>query len=1066
MRKALLFSLAALLIVAMAFGGETLETGKVPVAASGNTVASTKGWLQLTQLPLATYQFPSVQYLDTVAWIAGYKTAAPRLPLAFYSKKGGAWTQVSLPGADRGLFEAWDAKLALYATVGGKIFRTTNGGTSWDSVYYYGAGSGWFDGIRFLNKDTVVAFGDADLSGLLVIRSTDGGATWTRNTNLPAEDAIGGKYASTFTYNQGMDVFGKNVWLSSYETAGTPARLLRSTDAGATWTSWPLTLTGGPSTAYVVYTVNFLDANVGYLVCSGPTTADQLYYHKSTDGGLTWSDTLKVDTVVPHAKQEVRSVKPIRGTNSLVAVGRDNTAPASSKGRTWLSTDGGSTWVPAGGIGGELYNSAFKDIQNILAVGVNNALQYTSKNVRAVTFNLNTATVPDTLPVAGSKIQIRGGTTNAGGYSPITWGNDAQNELTSVGGDYWRKTVYMQVGDTLGYKYVVAYSSGTGWEQGVAPADFPTKTGENRSFIVPDKDTTLNVEFWNNGAGTRAQYFRPWTAVADSFLNVYFRVSMAGQIASGTPNFNNDKDTVAVRGGGDRVSQGQGSDLDWGRSIFLTRESGASNGDGYTTPATNYWSGRLRFKKDSVNAGQSISYKFLLGDAWGRDELQGQSNRAFTIPVGKKDTTLKYVYYNNEKPGSRANPDTVKITYIADLGRTAASGGINVLTDTLWVRSGYFSTSATPGSGKRMARLSGTIFQVIDTVITAKKKPLDYQYYVVRNGAEVRESYYNFYYTGPLQSEAEKRQVIVDSLASKLVGMTIRDTSVSVTQARRQPLFPNARVLARNVNVKWEVDLRPAYYQVKLGNDSLSDIQGVFTVRQGQQDSIMKWGVWMNGPAVGGWGNPGTSDWGLGLQQNLLKKLFDNGTNGDRIAGDSIFTRQVQASPDSILVGTKGRVGQEFKFGIRGGDNEGGKGGFGNNHYANIIDLDSICTIADQFGSINPAFYDAWDYDLRKSKTPTSVIDGNLPLVYELTQNYPNPFNPTTKIEYSIPVQAQVELKIYNVVGQEVATLVNEVQKAGIYHVRFGASNLSSGVYFYRLNAGNFTSVKKMVMLK
>jgi photosystem II stability/assembly factor-like uncharacterized protein len=1059
MRKTLLFSLAALLIVAIGFGGETLETGKAPVAAGGSTVSSTNaGWLQLTQLPLATYQFPCVQYLDTVAWIAGYKTAAPRLPLAFYSIKGGAWTQVSLPGADRGLFEAWDAKLALYGTVGGKLFRTTNGGTSWDSVYYYGAGSGWFDGIRFVDKDTVVAFGDADASGLLVIRSTNGGATWTRNTNLPAEDAIGGKYSSTFTYNQGMDVFGKNVWLSSYETAGTPARLLRSTDAGATWTSWPLTLTGGPTTAYVVYSVNFLDANVGYLVSSGPTATEQLYYHKSTDGGLTWGDTLKVDTVVPHAKQEVRSVKPIRGTNNLIAVGRDNTAPASSKGRSWLSTDGGSTWVPGGGIGGELYNSAFKDLQNILAVGLNNALQFTSKNVRAVTFNLNTATVPDTLPVTGSKIHLRGGVNHAGGFSPITWGNDAQNEMTSVGGDYWRKTVYMQVGDTLRYKYVIAYASGTGWEKSVVPADYPSATtGADRSLIVPDKDTTLNVEFWNNGA-VRPQYFRPWEATPDSFMNVYFRVTMAGQIASGTPNFNNDKDTVAVRGGGPA-----GSDLDWGRSTYMTKESAPTDGDGYTTPATNYWSVRLRFPKSSVTAGQSLQYKFLLGYNW--NGFEESANRSFTIPVGLKDTTLKYVYYDNQKPTTRANPDTVKMTFIADFGKTAASGGINVLTDTVFARSGYFSTSATPGTGKRMSRVSGTIFQVIDTIITAKNKLLDYQYYIVRNGAEIRENYYNFYYTGPLASEAEKRQVMVDSLASKVNGMTVRDTSLSITQARRQPQFPNGKTLARNVNVKWEVDLRPAYYQVKLGNDSLADIQGTFTVRQGQQDSIMKWGVWMNGPAVGGWSNDG-GDWGLGLQNNLAKKLYDNGTNGDRVAGDSIFTRQVLASPDSVNIGTKDRVGQVFKFGIRGGDNEGGRGGFGNNHAANIVDADSIYTINDQFGSINPAFYDAWNYDLRKPQTPTSVIDGNKPLVYELAQNYPNPFNPTTKIEYSIPAQAQVVLKVYNVVGQEVATLVNEVQKAGIHNVKFGASNLSSGVYFYRLTAGDFTSVKKMVLLK
>ena len=193
----------------------------------------------------------------------------------------------------------------------------------------------------------------------------------------------------------------------------------------------------------------------------------------------------------------------------------------------------------------------------------------------------------------------------------------------------------------------------------------------NRSIIVPDKDTTLNVEFWNNGANNRPQYFRPWAATPDSFINVYFRVSMAGQIASGTPNFNSDKDTVAVRGGGTA-----GSDLDWGRSTYLTANRRPATAMATQRAPTNYWSARLRFPKSTVTEGQSISYKYLIGYDWeGKDELQSQPNRTFTIPVGMKDTTLKCVYYNNEKPGTRANPDTVKITFIADLARPRRAAG-------------------------------------------------------------------------------------------------------------------------------------------------------------------------------------------------------------------------------------------------------------------------------------------------------------------------------------------------------------------------------------------------------
>ena len=92
---------------------------------------------------------------------------------------------------------------------------------------------------------------------------------------------------------------------------------------------------------------------------------------------------------------------------------------------------------------------------------------------------------------------------------------------------------------------------------------------------------------------------------------------------------------------------------------------------------------------------------------------------------------------------------------------------------------------------------------------------------------------------------------------------------------------------------------------------------------------------------------------------------------------------------------------------------------------------------------------------------------GNItPTQYNLSQNYPNPFNPTTKINYSLPKSGLVTLKIYNILGQEVNTLVNEVKSAGVYSVDFNASNLSSGIYFYTIKSGDFTDVKKMSLIK
>ena len=89
-----------------------------------------------------------------------------------------------------------------------------------------------------------------------------------------------------------------------------------------------------------------------------------------------------------------------------------------------------------------------------------------------------------------------------------------------------------------------------------------------------------------------------------------------------------------------------------------------------------------------------------------------------------------------------------------------------------------------------------------------------------------------------------------------------------------------------------------------------------------------------------------------------------------------------------------------------------------------------------------------------------------IPTEFTLEQNYPNPFNPTTNIKYSITNSTHVTLKVFNVLGQEVASLVNQEQKAGQYVVDFNASNLASGIYMYRIQAGNNTITKKMLLLK
>ncbi len=110
---------------------------------------------------------------------------------------------------------------------------------------------------------------------------------------------------------------------------------------------------------------------------------------------------------------------------------------------------------------------------------------------------------------------------------------------------------------------------------------------------------------------------------------------------------------------------------------------------------------------------------------------------------------------------------------------------------------------------------------------------------------------------------------------------------------------------------------------------------------------------------------------------------------------------------------------------------------------------------------------DLIQYDDSPNGMPSVNVDELMtPTKYSLEQNYPNPFNPTTTIEFSIPKDANVTLKIFDVLGKEVATLVNDQKAAGTYILNWNASNFSSGLYFYRVTAGEFTDTKKMFLVK
>jgi hypothetical protein len=128
------------------------------------------------------------------------------------------------------------------------------------------------------------------------------------------------------------------------------------------------------------------------------------------------------------------------------------------------------------------------------------------------------------------------------------------------------------------------------------------------------------------------------------------------------------------------------------------------------------------------------------------------------------------------------------------------------------------------------------------------------------------------------------------------------------------------------------------------------------------------------------------------------------------------------------------------------------------------MDVRSVAVDSDDYLYAGPL-----GYSLFKTTTSTATNIDEIkfePVSFELNQNYPNPFNPTTKIKYQISDVGFVTLRVYDVLGNEVALLVNEKKEIGNYEVSFDASNLSSGVYIYQLNVNEFINTKKMVLMK
>lgn len=349
----------------------------------------------------------------------------------------------------------------------------------------------------------------------------------------------------------------------------------------------------------------------------------------------------------------------------------------------------------------------------------------------------------------------------------------------------------------------------------------------------------------------------------------------------------------------------------------------------------------------SLLSGTQYLYKFVNGNAFGDDELENRS-----LLTTNENIVLEPFCFNSiALCDSFDGIELGSLQFTTNLSNAIANNGFT-LGDLIVVRWGYADTQFVERTDTLVAGGFGTTFsKTIEIPEINLDSGLFYQYYKIVDNIQYREVYFNFDYSGQDQNLTERRFFSFDQSVVEGSNVIIDDSVSSNVNSRRSPLFMNTDQIGQDITVTWEVDMRPAYYQVYSGSN-LEDIQGVVNIYS--PNEVYQLGVWMNGPATYLANGESWTPWGLTLSNTDSKKLNDDGINGDEIAGDRIYTIQLDYDAESTF-------GQEFKLGIGGGDNE---SGYGLNHIENI-NL-SNPRIKTYWGSINPIFYNAWDFDLNE----------------------------------------------------------------------------------------------------
>jgi photosystem II stability/assembly factor-like uncharacterized protein len=977
------------------------------VGINGNVFHSDDGggtWSSLTQ---GTGTLRSVYTLGNAVWMVGDNGKC------FTSTNNGStWTEQTLNGGNsvNGVLLI-DSQTGFVVGNGGAILKTINGGTTWEAK-----------SSSTTQKLNTIAFADAQVGYVVgaagvVLRSTNGGDNWT---------GIGG---SGWT----KDITSIAVNGSTIYVTGGDAFCAKSVNGGSTWTDLNFT-TDSQSDVNGVFAKS---ANEAVFVGGGG------YVRVTNNGGssFTWGR---------HS---------LHGTlNSVFFHDNMNGWACSEKSNVVLrTTDGGLNWT--------------------LPVGTTVNMNWTQKlsvsaTVRGNAFSMNVYNKNIIYCALGTLV-----------YASYNRGETWTQIATMPSGGSKVNSLYVSPKDTN--LWVAAYG---------APDRIARSTNHGATWTV-----TITKDFSEYGMPLEMDGSHPDTLVFGPEDGHIWRSTDFGAtwVDYSTPGFRSPCDIVVVRDNPDVIwvadgvtGSGQGQmfrSRDGGRNFQLiysttgseiptTVGSSLDNKLGY---ATAWGSGGVM---KTVDMGQAWSSVATTGSTWGVDIAKDDPN---VMMYGVYGGATSYLSSNAAASftTSSLNGSNYAI-YAYDRGTFLAqqSGGIfkyNFLY-TVPTSNTQALTLTAPNGGESWSysttrNITWTSSNISNVKIEYKTSPTAAWQTVV---ASTPGGAGTFAWAIPNAPTTQARVRISDVADNNPIDSSDGVFSITVAAISAQPTslsFGPVTVGSRRTEIVTLTNNGTAALvisSVTASNPSFVAGRSSFTISAGQSDTLSvrfspssiqtfneQLNITCNAP-----GSPfAVPLTGTGISSATLAVLVPNGgevwqaNTTHAITWSAAGLERVEISYKTSPTSTWLRIAQSVPA---------SQGSFSWT-VPNTPTTQARVRVIDRVSS---AVVDSSDEVFTISGSTGVVEVGGIPTQYELHQNYPNPFNPSTVITYGVPKDGFVSLTVFNMIGQEIATLVNERQSAGRYSISFDtqklAGNASSGLYFYRLSAGDFVEIRKMMLLK